>query len=122
MPPGCTMSTAWKSWQPRILAVYLSGPLGYTPPLLPSYMDNVKLHPVATAWEADEHGEVQRIHLLKVVTPPVLKIAQVRQWLEQQNLDITVTKKGGRYVFMKNGQPIAQYKVREVNGTSLVTH
>lgn len=119
IPPDCTFSTAWKSWQPRILAVYLSGPLGYTPPTLPSYMDNIKLHPVAIAWEEDEHGRVQRHHLLEVVPPPVLKIAQVRQWLEQQNLDITVTKKGGNYVFMKNGRPIAQYKVREATSAQL---
>src|SRR5271170_2112654 len=85
IPLDCTVKTSWKSWRPRILTVFLSGPLGYTPPMLPSYMDNIKLHPVATAWEENEHGEIQRIHLLKVVAPPVLKIAQVRQWLAQQN-------------------------------------
>jgi len=69
--------------------------------MLPSYLDNVKLHPVAIAWEEDEHGEVRRHHLLEVVTPPVLKIAQIRQWLEQQNLDLTVTKKCGNYVFIE---------------------
>jgi hypothetical protein len=119
IPPYCTLNTSWKSWRPRILTVYLSGLLGYTPPLLPSYMDNIKLHPVATAWEENEHGEFQRLHLLKVVTPPVLKIAQVRQWLAQQNLDITVTKKGGNYVFVKNSQPIAQYKVKETTFAQL---
>jgi len=119
MPPDCTLSTAWKSWQPRILAVYLSGPLGYTPPMLPSFMDNVKLDPVATAWEEDEHGDIQRIHLLEVMTPAVLKIAEVRQWLEQRNLDITVTKKGGNYVFVKNGHPLARYKVKEATFAQL---
>lgn len=113
MPPGCTVQTAWKSWQPRILNVYMDGPLGYTPPMLPSYMDNVKLHPSATAWEQDEHGEIQRIHRVELVTPPVLKVAEVRQWVAQQNLDITVSKKGGNYVFLKNGQFVAQYRVKE---------
>jgi hypothetical protein len=119
MPLDCTLSTAWRSWHPRILAVYLSGPLGHLPPMLPSYLDTGKLHPVAIAWEEDKHGRVQRHHLLEVVPPPVLKIAQVRQWIAEQNLDITVSKKGGNYVFLKNGQTIAQYKVKEATSVQL---